>query len=1394
MKQVDKVMFSVLLVLFLGIVGMSVYGRFFLSNDVSYVSSHSGDSLLTGAVVGLNGIDVQGNVSSVVECWSFGTQTACNNNGSLGCRWNTNGNFCERWACYNADTTNQTFCETTLKTSFNQSCTWTAGTSSCNPVGGGFFGSGCSDFNGNSNGCFNAFSCVWNSSSSLCITPSGGFGQQAGSNNNPGCRVLTDQKICNGISGCLWDSGFSTCNGNDGGMSCSLLNKTMCPDFTLFSTCCGWSGTNCTTSFDKGCYSKTPSFPIGGTFCEDYKAFTNQTLCQLISTTPYYMPCKWDNVTNQCHFNSIGFGGTGGGSGGGAKFDEISTELGCKSVGGTWKSQQYMEGSGSTKTDTWCEFNFGFSNGGAGGSSGSGNCDSACWACETGVSSTKGNTTAQARSYCENSAVGYCEFKADSTAANKLGWCNPKMSFVEGGAKSCNDVCGSCAFMKNPQSQCQNSTKGCVWSSDANAANGVGNCYGKSEKYCGTDCFSCYDSSTCTFTGKGGGGACTWDVASSFCKPAGFNGEVCFDGKDNDNNGVTDCADPGCSNDKFCGGEDLAAGFNSDCPSFTSNATCISNKCQWSKSMFENNFGGSSGGHCDFPGAQCGILDEQFPCAATQGCSWSAATANTCGKNGTLFNSCFPQNNQTNCEVVGGCGWSFDHFNSSRGRCEPVVFSQCFSNETRFQSQTLCESNMTVKGISTQVCGWSADPFSPTGGRCGPSCFTRPGTAQGCQDMSAGLCAVTTGYCAPRTFGGNCNVADGNKTRCESEFNSTCSFFSDFASNNNQNISERGWCKAKSEGKVFGFMGDTPPSILGSDGNEAAINNSWDLDNIGLRDDFDRLVLGANVIEFSRSATCNGTVLADGTLGAGSQNYTFFWYVDSDGNTTNHCASRDNSSIAGFEFSFKYQATWGASRVERTASYQCVNASWGPVPVPLVSMPQKMCSLIQGGMAAVGKKDLYKFRDLYNKSKDLRLYTTVGDAISVVNESRVNDTAGPYFYSQGSFDFKFEDCSNPGGDADGDGLIASNDPDCTMFQKFGYVPNEGGFQCGDAQDNDGDGKMDCADEGCTFETICGGTGNVVKNALDKSAPKITWFQVDTFPDGGFLKFDTNEPANGTILFYGINTTCSLLNKTVVDDALLDDSADYKIWHTVPIDNFDYNSQRVGALANATSYFYKTTVCDINGNCAVSACSNFTTKALLSGCKGCAATFTFPFTAKLGSSATDPMGDMVYKFEFPTGGSTIFSGNAGTGAQLNSTSMRRFNLIIENPNATNTSHWRVKFINASLTGKVATSTQNFTAGSDFQFNTTSNTTANIKFVGMSTSKCQDLINTFRPKKLEIGLPGNYTTEFWQCSSGALGNCTNRASGAANPFNGSYGSGYFNATLNMSLWQVPTEWGC
>jgi hypothetical protein len=52
------------------------------------------------------------------------------------------------------------------------------------------------------------------------------------------------------------------------------------------------------------------------------------------------------------------------------------------------------------------------------------------------------------------------------------------------------------------------------------------------------------------------------------------------------------------------------------------------------------------------------------------------------------------------------------------------------------------------------------------------------------------------------------------------------------------------------------------------------------------------------------------------------------------------------------------------------------------------------------------------------------------------------------------------------------------------------------------------------------------------------------------------------------------------------------NADFKPFHSMDLmeDNLGY------ALTNGTNYYYKVTVCDPSANCAVSACSNFTTKA------------------------------------------------------------------------------------------------------------------------------------------------------------------------------------------------------
>src|SRR3989338_8180236 len=90
---------------------------------------------------------------SYVECWQFTSQAACTTNSANGCTWQTRSGFwgssswCERISCFSGDSTNQTYCETTLKNSNNLSCSWSAGSSLGAPSGGGFLANACADLN-----------------------------------------------------------------------------------------------------------------------------------------------------------------------------------------------------------------------------------------------------------------------------------------------------------------------------------------------------------------------------------------------------------------------------------------------------------------------------------------------------------------------------------------------------------------------------------------------------------------------------------------------------------------------------------------------------------------------------------------------------------------------------------------------------------------------------------------------------------------------------------------------------------------------------------------------------------------------------------------------------------------------------------------------------------------------------------------------------------------------------------------------------------------------------------------------------------------------------------------------------------------------------------------------
>jgi len=1311
--------------------------------------------------------DYDGSGANLTQCYLYNAnEGVCI---AQNCVWQSfgDGGWCEIPQCHNGQGTNQTYCENLNETfSLTMSCTWdnSTGQEWCESGDGNFIGSACSDYNGDATSCYNTFFCEWNSEASTCGEPSGGIVEN--NFNNPNCATVPSAGICGNITGCSWSG--TACSGNSLGIQCSYLSQTICSEITFLGSCCSWDGSACAVSRNQDCYTNVPDYPAGQTYCQDTGVLTNQTGCEYIAGSPWYLPCKFNQSGNEeCNFNNEAF--SNGGSQ--TSFDEISSRTNCESKGGIWRTEQYST-NGVVSTDSWCEFNYGTS----------GNCDTTCWACEDD-SGVTGLATAE--TVCEESALGYCEFTQDGNAQNGYGRCQAKQSFVEGGGKNVDDECSAADYLNEPESECVASKKGCIWVDDTTATNGIGNCYGKNEKRCGNDCFSCYTSTKCTTDGNGGSGACTWDTVTYICKPAGYTSEICFDGSDNDADGKVDCLDSECGTNKFCGGSELSASFG-DCPGYTpsGNETCIDSNCVWVLDDFQSEHGGEGAGFCDFPGAQCTQYDDdQATCATTSGCSFLSGTS-FCHENDTLADTCFTQSTSIACDGEYGCGWVEDANSPNGGRCQSQVFSQCFGNDTRRASEDACEENIVIGGQSIEVCSWTEDQFSPQGGYCDPVCFSLAPAS--CDDSNTkGLCTTQGGYCEPTAYGGKCDSANGNITQCNDDLNSTCTYSTDSSANNGLAGSlgnTSGWCNPKGDAGFVNFMGDIKPSPIGTSPDDGSINDSWDIKELLLRDDFDRIVFGTKLYDnFTKSGVCNNApTYSGGALGAGTANHTFFWYLDSDGDTTNNCASRDNNSMTGFEFSFKYQGIYGAGLTETKVSYRCVDGNWAATPIPLTSDKQKMCALIGGGMAGVDKSELFKFSTLFNKSADFRLYIIVTNVTN--NDSDALDTSGPHYYSSGAMDFKFENCADSSGDADGDGIDASNDPDCFNFLQFGYVPIEIGFQCGDGMDNDGDGLTDCDDFGCSFDPFnCGGALVVDEN--DKTAPGVIWQQATTFPDSAFVMYDTSEPANGTLTFYDQDSECATINKTIRDAGILDNFIEtYKMWHDGPIDNLGYNPEAIGSLLpNGTNFYYKTTVCDISNNCAVSACLNFTTKASIDSCKSCTTTFNFPFVSEVGSDVSDPLGNILFTIELPNGTAVNLSSNADSGKQFNYSETKNFNFEISNPNSTQS--WCLKLINASVSGKVSSGIQNFSAiDGDVGFNSTTNGT----FVGLGNSKCQELINIFRPKKLEICIPGN-NSDLWQCDD-ALTNCTKKNIGT-NATNMGY-----DAILNITKWQVPAEWGC
>ncbi|MBI4438905.1 PGF-pre-PGF domain-containing protein [Candidatus Woesearchaeota archaeon] len=130
---------------------------------------------------------------------------------------------------------------------------------------------------------------------------------------------------------------------------------------------------------------------------------------------------------------------------------------------------------------------------------------------------------------------------------------------------NCDQKCGDC-FNQN-SCVMSRAAGSCSWLTDP--VSGFSFCAegGTTVKTCGynSETSSCFNCNISACTSPSTSGICAWDAGNNFCFSNATNTSnfvvgvnnteySCFDSVDNDNNMLTDCKDPYCSSDKFCGG------------------------------------------------------------------------------------------------------------------------------------------------------------------------------------------------------------------------------------------------------------------------------------------------------------------------------------------------------------------------------------------------------------------------------------------------------------------------------------------------------------------------------------------------------------------------------------------------------------------------------------------------------------------------------------------------------------------------------------------------------------------------------------------------------------------------------------------------------------------------
>ena len=430
--------------------------------------------------------------------------------------------------------------------------------------------------------------------------------------------------------------------------------------------------------------------------------------------------------------------------------------------------------------------------------------------------------------------------------------------------------------------------------------------------------------------------------------------------------------------------------------------------------------------------------------------------------------NCWNASNESACSSLTNCAWqnnSWSGASTGSGWCNYAPMTSCMN----LSSSSGCNANSN--------CSWRTDNYSMTGGWCDLKCMDQTLNQASCEAVGSGLCQWKNmnATCQPSTFmlmaksggGGKmgCGQNGGNMTGCLIN-NATCTYKNDsYARNNLSNTEPAGWCMDKSEFEQFGESESNIIDLAADSGNingsaESGVQAQVDLLGMGMRVSSFGIDFGARVFNISQGIMCNGYAISvhdsfggqAPSQGNGNKTTRFFWYLDTDGSSSNGCVavSASGGNLTGYDLMISYVSRNDSTNgfTETKQIFRCSSGSWTPTNAMVTTSKKISCGDIGGVMVAVSKQDLESFSE-YNKTANMRVF--MSSANKTASRLSPQDSVGPGYYTPGTIDFGFVDCSDPSN---------SQNAKCKNFQKFGFNVFE---ECKNGVDDDENGLVDCSD-------------------------------------------------------------------------------------------------------------------------------------------------------------------------------------------------------------------------------------------------------------------------------------------------------------------------------------------